>query len=262
MIKKIKKAKDFEIEIKVNNSNFICTPQERQRNALLNQVVKEVEENLFAFNELAEEFLATNTNANLADKTQAELSDEEIMEDWQIPLMQSMVDEVAFMDTDILEIGFGRGVSADMIQEKKVANHTIIECNTHVIDRFNQWKENWQGKNISMVTGLWQDVIDDLTIYDAIFFHTYPLNQEEYLKYVHGKSTFAEHFFKDAAAHLKPNGRFTYMTNEIDSLSRAHQRQLLKNFSSFSLKMVKLNIPESAKDTWWINKMAVVTAVK
>lgn len=262
MLKKIRRVKDYELEITIKNDDFINTPQDRQRNALLNQLVKEVEENLSAYNGLAKEFLITSTNLDLEDKSQAELTDDEIMEDWQIPLMQAMVDQVATPDVDILEIGFGRGVSADMIQEKHVASHTIIECNAHVIERFNKWKEHWQGKNVSMVSGLWQDVIDDLPSFDAIFFHTYPLNQEEYLKYVHGKSTFAEHFFSVASKHLKPNGRFTYMTNEIDSLSREHQRELLKNFSSFSLSTVALDIPESAKDTWWINKMAVVTAVK
>ncbi|NIP94473.1 MAG: class I SAM-dependent methyltransferase, partial [Akkermansiaceae bacterium] len=59
---------------------------------------------------------------------------------------------------------------------------------------------------------------------------TYPLTEEEFVNYVAQSSTFAEHFFDTAAAHLRPGGVFTYLTNEIDSLSRAHQRALLKRF--------------------------------
>jgi guanidinoacetate N-methyltransferase len=29
--------------------------------------------------------------------------------------------------------------------------------------------------------------IDDLGLFDGIFFHTYPLNEEEYMKNVHGE---------------------------------------------------------------------------
>lgn len=262
MVKKVKRTSDYEIEFIITQPDFINTPQQRQRNALLNQVLKETEDNLKALDELAPQFLSTDTNTDLKDKTSTKLSDDEIMEDWQIPLMQAMVDQSIRKADDVLEVGFGRGVSADMIQEKDVYSHTIIECNPHVIARLNKWKASREGKNIFVIGGLWQDAIDNLGQYDSIFFHTYPLNQEEYLKYVQGKSTFAEHFFQQAARHLKPNGRFSYMTNEIDSLSRNHQRELLKFFSSFHLSTVGLNIPESAKDTWWINKMVNVTAIK
>jgi guanidinoacetate N-methyltransferase len=52
------------------------------------------------------------------------------------------------------------------------------------------------------------------------------------------------------------------MTNEIDSLSRAHQRLLFQHFSSFSLRIIKLNVPQDIRDTWWIDQMAVIRAVK
>ena len=79
---------------------------------------------------------------------------------------------------------------------------------------------------------------------------------------VHGRSTFAEHFFETAARHLHPKGVFTYFSNEIDSLSRGHQRELFKYFSSFSLKVIDLKLPDDINDTWWADSMVIVKAVK
>ena len=109
---------------------------------------------------------------------------------------------------------------------------------------------------------MWQDVIGNLENFNGIFFHTYPLNEDEYMNYVNGSVTFAEHFFETAVAHLHPGGAFTYFSNEIDSLSREHQRLILKHFSSFSVEMVKLDVPDDVKDTWWANSMVVIKAVK
>ena len=82
------------------------------------------------------------------------------------------------------------------------------------------------------------------------------------MKYVQESITFAEHFFPYASSHLNPGGSFTYFSNEIDSLSREHQRLLLKHFSSFSVHVVTLNMPEDVKDIWWANSIVVVKAIK
>ncbi len=74
--------------------------------------------------------------------------------------------------------------------------------------------------------------------------------------------TFAAHFFPAAAEHLRPGGVFTYLTGEIDSLSRAHQRLLLERFSSFRVQRVALRVPDDVRDAWWADSMAVVEAVK
>ncbi|MDA0194647.1 MAG: hypothetical protein O2887_03885 [Bacteroidetes bacterium] len=46
------------------------------------------------------------------------------------------------------------------------------------------------------------------------------------------------------------------------SKCRAHQRLLLKHFSSFKVKVMELDMPEDVVDTWWADSMAVVVAVK
>jgi guanidinoacetate N-methyltransferase len=262
MTKKIKRTENFEIVLQIKTEDFIRPPRDAQRNTLLNNVLNEFSDNLQALDKLAVRFIPGKTQIVLEDRTQKVLSDEEIMEEWQIPLMQAMAEVVTETHGDILEIGFGYGVSATFIQEQSVSSHTIIECNDYVVEKFFEWKEFFKESKIKLVHGLWQDTIDDLELFDGIFFHTYPLNEEEYMKNVHGKATFAEHFFETAGEHLRPGGVFTYFSNEIDSLGRGHQRALFKHFSSVSLKVINLELPDDINDTWWADSMVIVKAVK
>jgi guanidinoacetate N-methyltransferase len=262
MTKKIKRTENFEIVVEIKSEDFIRPPRDAQRNALLNNALNEFSDNLQALDKSAERFVSGKSQVSLDDRTQKVLSDDEIMEEWQIPLMQAMAEVVTETGGSILEIGFGCGVSATLIQEQSVLSHTIIECNDSVVERFFKWKELFKENEINLVHGLWQDTINDLGLFDGIFFHTYPLNEEEYMKNVHGRATFAEHFFETAAEHLRPGGVFTYFSNEIDSFSRGHQRALFKHFSSFSLKLIHLELPEDINDTWWADSMVIVKAVK
>ncbi len=266
-MKRLKRTEDFEVTLVIKNDDYINTPKAAQRNAVINRALKEFSADLNALNEQAKNFVPGETSANdnigLAERGQAQLSDQEIMEDWQIPLMEAMAKAITKRGGDILEVGFGRGVSADMIQKYAIDSHTLIECNDHVVeDYFRPWKAKYADKDIRLVHGLWQDTIDNLGYYDGIFFHTYPLNEDEYMQYVNASITFAEHFFSYASAHLKSGGAFTYFSNEIQSLSREHQHLLLKYFSSFNVSVVSLNMPEEVKDTWWADSMVVIEAIK
>ena len=263
-MKRIKRSKDFEITVTINNDSFISPPRDTQRNAVLNRAIKEFTSDLNALDEQTKRFVSGGEIINVfEDRTQKQLKDQDIMEDWQIPLMKAMAKVIASNGGDILEIGFGRGISADMIQKFDIDSHTIIECNDAVIrDHFYDWKNKYKNNDIRLVTGLWQDTIDALSLFDGIFFHTYPLNEDEYMRYVNGSITFAEHFFPYAIKHLKDSGTFTYFSNEVDSLSREHQRLILKYFSSFSVELVPLKMPVDVRDTWWADSMAVIKAIK
>lgn len=261
-MKRIQRNESLEVILDIKNEDFIKPPKAFQRNIMVNTALKEFIQNLNALDEQAKEFIESEIQFDLSDRTQGAIEEQDIMEDWQIPLMQEMVNAVTETKGDILEIGFGRGISSDMIQDKNVKSHTIVECNEYIIEKYEQWLENYEGKTIHIIKGLWQDKTDEFKEYDGIFFHTYPLNEEEYLNYVNNSITFAEHFFKTARKHLRKGGAFTYFSNEIDSLSRAHQRLLLRYFSSFSIHTVNLSLPKNIKDTWWANKMVVIKAVK
>jgi guanidinoacetate N-methyltransferase len=263
LTRKIKRLKQFEIALQIKDDAFIRPPREAQRNWLLNAALAEFAESLSALDRLAARFVCGVVSPPLADRSQIDLDDAEIMEDWQIPLMASLADVVTETHGDVLEIGFGRGVSASMIQDRGVRSHTVIECNDHIVGRYQTWRSNYPDRDIRLAHGKWQDVLRDLGEFDGIFFHTYPLDETELMEQIGGSTTFAEHFFPHAAAHLRPGGIFTYLSNEIDSLSRAHQRLLFRHFRSITLRVLDgLRLPEDVRDAWWADAMVVVKAVK
>jgi len=167
-MKKIKRSREFEITLEINNEEFIKPPREAQRNAVLNRAIKEFAADLNALNNQTKRFVpGIHVNYSDEDRTQKVMADHEIMEDWLIPVMDVMAKVVADAGGNILEIGFGRGISSDMIQEYPIESHTIIECNDAVVDVFHEWKKRYADKDIRLVHGLWQDTIDGLGLFDG-----------------------------------------------------------------------------------------------
>ncbi len=261
MTRRLRRHKDFTVQLEIVNDDFVRPPREAQRQWLLNRAVEELVDQLEHVDRQSREFVSGADAARFEDRSQAELDDQDLMEDWQIPVMRAMARVAAADGGDVLEVGFGRGVSADFIQDEGVRSHTIVECNDGVVARFRSWRERYPDRDIRLLHGRWQDVTDQLEQYDAIFFHTYPLNEDEYIEHVVRSVTFAEHFFPTAAAHLRSGGVFTYLTQEIDSLSRAHQRLLLRHFRRVNLEVVgPLSPPEDSRDVLWGSSMVVVGA--
>ena len=262
MIRRLKRTSDFELALQINNEHFINPPRLEQKNWLLNKVMQEFAHDLNALNDQASEFVAGQSLGLINDRSQITLSDAEIMEDWQNPIMQAMADIVTATVGDVLEIGFGRGVSASYIQQAGVNSHTIIEVNDSCVQRFHQWQQQYPQRNISLIHSLWEEADEQLSLYDGIFFHTFPLTDQELLSATQ-LHTFAQPFFACAAQHLRSGGVFTYLSNEIDSLSRGHQRLLFQYFQSFTLSIVKpLKLPDDIKDSWWSDSMVIIKAVK
>lgn len=262
-MRRLRRLDGAEAEVRITRDDFIRTPREAQRSWLVNRALNEFVDDLRWLDATAGKLVPGRDHASIGDRTQATLRDDEIMEDWQIPIMQAMAEVVTAGGGDILEVGFGRGVSATFIQDAGVATHTIVECNDDVIARFHDWRARYEGREIQLVRGRWQDTAAAWGKYDGIFFHTYPLNEEEYAAYVVQSVTFAEHFFPTAAEHLRPGGVFTYLTNEADSLSRAHQRLLLRHFRTFTQTLVTgLPLPPDSRDDLWADSMIVVGAVR
>jgi guanidinoacetate N-methyltransferase len=259
MTRRIRRHKDFEISLQVNNDTFIRPPRDAQRNWLLNRALSEFVWDLENLDDLASRLVSGSSGVGFSDRTQAVLAEQEIMEDWQIPIMSAMARIVSESGGDVLEVGFGRGVASAMIQEH---SHTVVECNDTIVADFHEWKRQYPGSDIRVVHGKWQDTVDQFGEYDGVFFHTYPLNEQEALDYVAKSVTFAEHFFPVAASHLRPGGVFSYLTNEPDSLSREHQRLLFRYFGSFQLEKVPVSPPADSKDDLWADSMIVVKAVK
>lgn len=262
-MRRFKRTPNFEIALTLKNDTFLRPPRDAQRSWVVNQAIKELADELDHLHTISTDFVPGVDFAGLGDRRQGDLSDEEIMEDWQIPIMEAMANAVVRPGDAVLEVGFGRGVASDFIQRQNPESHTIIECNDAVVRRFEQWRGRHPDRQIQVIHALWQDAVADLHSFDAILFHTYPLDEADMMDQVLGSITFAEHFFDTAARLLKRGGRFTYLTNEADSLSRGHQRALLERFDTIQLSTQKnLDVPDDTKDAMWARSMVIVVAGK
>eukprot|EP01117_Protostelium_nocturnum_P005097 TRINITY_DN1847_c0_g1_i2.p1 TRINITY_DN1847_c0_g1~~TRINITY_DN1847_c0_g1_i2.p1 ORF type:complete len:232 (-),score=103.86 TRINITY_DN1847_c0_g1_i2:25-720(-) len=104
------------------------------------------------------------------------LLDEEnnaVMMNWEGPLMEKHAELMCRSEgLDVINVGFGLGLIDDELQKYKPKTHTIIEAHPDVYARMIQL--GWDKKpGVRILFGRWQDVIDQLEQYDAIFFDTF-----------------------------------------------------------------------------------------
>lgn len=262
----------FDITLQTKVEKFISPPDPSQRNWLLTRSLEELADDLEHLDKVSKRFVDGSKRAQIVEdwaKSQAKYDDtqliidgQQVMQDWERPYMEAMAKVATATHGDVLEIGFGMAISASYMVAMGVKSYTVIECNADVAKKFEQWKAQHPGKDLRLVFGKWQDVIDGLGQYDAIFFDTYPLSENEFADYVIRDVTFAQHFFAAAAAHLRDGGIFTYYSNEIDSLSRRHQRALLQHFKSVEFSVCAPLFPPSDCNYWWADSMVVTKATK
>lgn len=104
----------------------------------------------------------------------------QVMMEWEKPYMEACVDAIK-PKGDVLEIGFGLGYSATHIQKFHPKSHTIIESDPVVVAKAKEWAK--KHSNVTIVEGMWQDVLPKLKIFDVIFFDDYtPFSAEEVSK--------------------------------------------------------------------------------
>jgi guanidinoacetate N-methyltransferase len=251
---------------------FLRTPREEQRTWWLYRAGEELVHELTYLDQLSERLVPGSERPTITSEwptSSAHYGDGElviqgqhVMQDWEAPLMRAMAAHVASAGGDVLEIGFGMGISASHILDFGVRSYTVLEANGDVAETFSDWQRRFPDTDTKLIPGAWQQTLPTLGLFDGILFDTYPTDEGEYLEHVVGDSTFAAHFFPHAATHLRPGGVFTYYSNEIDSLGRRHQRQLLEHFRSFSVEVVRDLQPPDDCHYWWSDSMAVVRAVR
>jgi spermidine synthase len=93
---------------------------------------------------------------------------------------------------DILEIGFGMGISANSIISKNISSYTCVEINDYIFQNAQSWSN---GKNnVSIIQDSWENFLMTTTNkYDAVYCDF--LNKEEY-----------EEFYEKSKNVLKTNG--------------------------------------------------------
>ena len=93
-----------------------------------------------------------------------------IMMDWEHPIMSASAAYITENGGDILEIGFGMGISANYIQSHSISSHTIIEPHPQIVEKAVEWSS---GKsNVTIISQSWADVTGSLGTYDGIFYDT------------------------------------------------------------------------------------------
>ena len=167
---------------------FVRAPTDDQRRLILRRVADEVVGELAEMDRIAPGFVANEPFAPYTQEWQdapATYSDsellidgQEVMQDWEAPLMRAMADRAAASHGDVLEIGFGMGISATYLQELGVRSHTIVEPNEGVIEAFERWRAQYPDRDIRLIKGFWEDVVDQLGRYDGVLYDPYPTAAE------------------------------------------------------------------------------------
>lgn len=123
----------------------------------------------------------------------------QVMMEWEKPYMQACVDALRPFG-HVLEIGFGLGYSAEAIQRYKPVSHTIIECDAEVVQRARAFAAEHPG--VVIVESTWQQALDQLGIFDCVFFDDYPLESEEQMERQQKESSEADALLQTGRALL------------------------------------------------------------
>jgi amino acid adenylation domain-containing protein len=268
----IRKRRAFDLMLRLRDATFLRHPSAAQRNWILNRALDEFGDDLEDADDACRRFVAGSErpliHGDLAsgraifEVERLTISGQQVMDAWERPLMAALADIATATHGDVLEVGFGMGISATDIQARGARSHTIIECNDDVVRTFERWRSRYPDRDIRLVKGIWQEVAAPLGPFDAILFDTYPLSEHEFTEAVIESITFAAPFMPVAASLLHEGGVFTYYTNEIDTCSRRHQRLLLRHFRSFTVSVVRGLQPPDDCHYWWADSMVVVRATK
>ena len=125
----------------------------------------------------------------------------EVMMDWEDDIMKASADYVCENGGDILEFGFGMGISAGHIQANSINSHTIIENHPQIIEKAKIWAQD--KSNVTIIEGDWYDVRDSLSTYDGIFYDTY--GEEDWSRFATELSSFTKSGTKVTWWNINPN---------------------------------------------------------
>lgn len=177
-----------------------------------------------------------------------------VMYTWEKPLMKTFARLITESHGDILEVGFGMGISAEYIQQFGVRSHTILEVHPQISEAAQKWKET-HDTDIHIINDLWQNQVDNLGQFDAIFYDSY--SPDDSIE----KDTFT--FFKLAATRLLREGGKLAFWYPGNTLAENYQQELLKHFRCLQLYAVhQLHPTEECRQRGLSNTMIVPVAYK
>jgi type IV protein arginine methyltransferase len=163
---------------------------------------------------------------------------------WEKPLMERHAQVICTKEgLDILNVGFGLGLIDSYIQLYKPRSHTIIEAHPDVYA--HMLANGWDKKpGVKIIFGRWQDVLDQLEIYDSIFFDTFG----EFYDDIHD-------FHEELLNILKPEGVYSFFngfgaTNPFFHDVYCHIAEMHLENIGLSTEYVEIKIDPSADKVW------------
>lgn len=120
-----------------------------------------------------------------------------VMMSWEDALMKQHAKRVTQQGGDILEIGFGMGISSQYIQDYGCMSHTIVEAHPDILVRLREWSKD--KPNVIIIEGDWFELQDTIckNSYDGIFYDADCNNSPKFRSAIVDRA-------------LKPKGVFTY----------------------------------------------------
>ena len=113
-------------------------------------------------------------------RTKSEDQELIIMHEWESELMKKHAEFVCERGGNILEIGFGMGISAGFIQDENPVSHTIIELHPQIAEKAREWAAD--KPSVTIIEGDWRTVLPTLEegtiqitpkMFDGVFFDPY-----------------------------------------------------------------------------------------
>ena len=111
-----------------------------------------------------------------------------VMMDWEDSLMSASAAFVTEGGGDILEIGFGMGISAGYMHSHSINSHTIVENHPDIIPKAVKWANN--KSNVTIISQSWYNVKDSLGTFDGVFYDTF--EDENYKDFSSSLSTWTK----------------------------------------------------------------------
>lgn len=179
----------------------------------------------------------------------------QVMQRWEEPLMAALAAEATRNGGDVLEVGFGMGISATAIVEAGCASYTVIEAHPVVAQAARDWAEQ-QPMATTVIEGFWQDVVPEIgQQFDGILFDTYPLSESE-------RSRNHYPFIKAARDLLRVDGLLTVYSDETTDFRPDHLQLWLDNYEEVRLVKVEGLEPPADCEYWSSSTMVIPVGVR
>lgn len=160
-----------------------------------------------------------------------------VMQTWETPYMNALAGIATGNGGRVLEVGYGMGIAAGLIQRYPITEHVVIEANREVFERLTEFIR-CASHPVTALFGFWEDVVGSLASesFDGILFDPYPISLEQ----LH---TQRFSFFQTAFRLLRPGGVFTHYAGECEFTPEYRRLIEVAGFREYSGVRIELEPP-------------------